>query len=104
MLMQDGIKFDKYILIRGKEPNNSYWEEPIEKAGFEPQTIKELSASETVQSRLTSDAKLCEELRIGGALVLLIDNRELVPIANNKMLGDILKKLAERSKKRTTTE
>jgi len=104
MLMQDGPKFDKYILIRGKAPDNSYWEEPIEEAGFEPAKIKQLSISETVQSRLTSDAKLCEDLRIGGAILLLIDNREIVPIASNKMLGDILEKLGRRRKKETTTE
>ncbi|MBN1593130.1 MAG: hypothetical protein JW941_07800 [Candidatus Coatesbacteria bacterium] len=104
MLMLDGAKFDEYILIRGKEPDNSYWEEPIEKAGFEPAKVKELSVSETVQSKLMSDAKLCEELRVGGALVLLIDNREVVPIANNKMLEDVLKQMAERSNERKTKE
>jgi len=104
MLMQDGPKFDKYILIRGKKPDNSYWEEPIEEAGFEPTKIKQLSTSETVQSKLMSDAKLCEALRIGGAILLLIDNRELVSIASNKMLGDILDKLGKRRKKDTITQ
>ena len=96
MLMQDGNKFDEYILLRGKEPDNSYWEEPIRKVGFEPAAIKELSAFAAVRSKLESDAKLCEELRIGGALLLLIDNREVVPIASSKMLVDILEKLAQR--------
>lgn len=104
MLMQDGPKFDNYILIRGKAPDNSYWEEPIEEAGFAPAKIKELSASPAVQSKLMSDAKLCQELRIGGPILLLIDNREIVPIAGNKMLDDILEKLATRRKKETTTE
>ncbi|HUT04700.1 MAG TPA: thioredoxin domain-containing protein [bacterium] len=104
MLMQDGDKFDKYILLRAKEPENSYWEEPIVKAGFEPAKIKSLSASKSVDSKLEADASLCEQLRVGGALVFVIDNRETVPIANSQMLDDILKKLAKRQDKRTNSK
>ena len=101
MLMQDGAKFDKYILLRAKAPDNSYWEEPIAQAGFEPAKIKSLAASKAVEAKLEADANLCAQLRVGGALVFVIDNRETVPIANMQMLDDILKKLAKRQDKRT---
>ena len=104
MKILDGSKFDEYIVIRAGQPDNSYWEEPIEQAGLSPVEVKKLTSSEKVSSRLMQDAKLCKELRIGGGLVFLVDNREIIPIASNKMLEEILEKLSNRRTKGTDTQ
>lgn len=104
MRILDRKKLEKYIALRSKQPDNSYWEEPVAEAGFEPKKVKELASSDEVKSALESDAKLCEELRVGGSFVLLLDNREMAPVAGSKMLRETLEKLTQQGSKGTDTE
>ncbi len=83
-------KYPEYIRAKIRSGGSSYWEETVEAVGLDPDTIKAIARSETGLSLLKEDARLSEELGITGEIVFLIDNQELVTIAEKEQLQTIL--------------
>jgi len=97
-------KFGDYIRLRSKAPDSSYWEEPILAIGLDPLKLKQFACSEKVRARLSADARLCQELGIAGPAALLIENREIARVMSERMLREIIDKLAKRLKKTSAGE
>ena len=97
-------KFGDYIRLRSKAPDSSYWEEPILAIGLDPLKLKQFACSEKVRARLLADARLCQELGIAGPAALLIENREIARVMSERMLREIIDKLAKRLKKTSAGE
>jgi len=71
-------KYASYLRIRGNSLGTSYWEEPLEAAGLDPNEIKRLSKTDEVSRLLAADRGECLELGIYGDLALVVENKKVV--------------------------
>lgn len=79
-----------YLAALAEAGGTGYWEEPLARAGFDPETIKTASMSESTQAKAMAIAAECRSLGLPPRVALLFDNREVVLPADRGGFMDLI--------------
>ena len=88
-------KLIEYLRINSKTLGTSYWREPLESAGLDPDAVRAAAQSASVLQRMTGDAEDCRLLAPGADFFILIENREVVETLNAALIEHIVGAVAK---------
>lgn len=84
------LQFRDYIAARRDNPNGTYWEDFVTKAGMDPKQIKESARSDKTKELLAASSQEATDLGIGTEIAFLVNNREVAQVQDKEEFKRLL--------------
>ncbi|MCB1154001.1 MAG: thioredoxin domain-containing protein [Deltaproteobacteria bacterium] len=91
-IMSKGMDaFQKYLVVRHKNPVGTYWEDYVREAGLNPDEIKTIATSEETESTLKEYSQTRTELGMPPIVAFFVQNREVAFVQDKDQFIELLK-------------